>query len=305
MSGEFGGIGIIFDYDHQNETVMVSTVFENSPAHIAGLQFGDYIYAIDGTLLSDIGYLNTTYKLRGTIGTEVKITVLRDGELITLTAVRDKVVQKSVTYTLLDDGIAYVKITTFKTNTLEQFKEAIDALVADGAVGIVFDLRNNTGGYLDTVLKILSYLLPSGRTIITYQVKNGTKYNRTTSADGYTEAGEAIDSVIDLPMAVICNDYTVSAAEIFTSTIRDYRNTRLLDAVIVGEVTFGKGVIQSSSKYTDGSTITLTTAYYLPPLGVSYHGIGITPDVIVEPTDDVDNQLDAAISNLKTLINFN
>ncbi len=305
MSGEFGGIGVILEYDHQNETVMVSTVFENSPAHIAGLKFGDYIYAVDGTLLSDMGYLNTTYKIRGEIGTEVKITVLRDGELITLTAIRNTVVEKSVNYKLLDGGIAYVEITTFKANTLDQFKEAVDALVAGGAVGIVFDLRNNTGGYLDTVAKMLSYLLPSGKSIVTYQVKNGTKYNLTTSADGYTETGEVIDSVIDLPMAVICNGYTASAAEIFTSVIRDYRNTRLLDAVIVGEVTFGKGIMQASSKYTDGSTITLTTAYYLPPLGVSYHGIGITPDVIVEPTDDVDNQLDAAISNLKTLLNDN
>ena len=151
---------------------------------------------------------------------------------------------------------------------------------------------------------MLSHLVKSGTPIVSYQYKSGVKYVLTSGNDSI-DPSTTYDSVVNLPMAVICNGYTASAAEIFTSVIRDYRDTGDMTAVIVGEKTYGKGVMQSSFKNSDGSSITMTTAYYNPPSDVNYHGIGITPDVIVEASDINDVQLERAIYELKNLINNN
>lgn len=306
MSGKFGGIGVMVEYDHQAETVMISTVFDGSPAEIAGILTGDYIYAVNGVTLEEIGYLNAVYKIRGEIGTSVQITLIRDGEPITVTAIRGEVVETSVSYEILDDGIAYVKITTFNDNTDEQFKQVMDELLTLSVRGIVFDLRNNTGGYLDSVVNMLSYILPTGKLIVSYQYKynkNGASVERLSHDDSYG-IGEPTDSVIDLPMVVITNGYTASAGEIFASVIRDYAAAGELCATLVGEKTFGKGIMQGSFiYYSDGSSLTVTTAYYNPPSGVNYHDIGIIPDVPVEQVGDGDLQLDIAIIELELLVN--
>ncbi len=304
MSGKFGGIGIVVEYDHQDETIMVSTVFESSPAGTAGLRVGDYIYSIDGVTVKDAGYLNAVYKIRGEIGTSVSITVLRDGKELSFTIMRAEVVEESVSYEITDDNIGYIKITTFKNNTDEQFKDAVDALRKEGVSGIIFDLRDNTGGYLDTVVNMLSYILPSGKTIVSYQYKNGIKYILKSTDDSYG-SGTPTDSVLDLPMAVIVNGYTASAAEIFTSVIRDYRDAGELDALIVGERTFGKGIMQSLFTHSDGSSVAITTAYYNPPSDENYHNEGILPDVEAALSAEGDAQLDTALSEIKKLINGN
>ena len=306
MSGKFGGIGVMVEYNHNDESIMVSTVFPDGPADKAGFKVGDFIHAINGELISDIGYLKAVNKIRGEIGTEVSVTVLRDGEPLELVAIRAEVVEQSVTYEITEDNIGYVVVTTFKDNTDEQFAEAIDALREAEVDGIIFDMRNNTGGYLETVVNMVSYLLPSQKTVISYQYKGKEKVTLYTKADRVDpETLVPYDSVVDLPMVVLCNEYTASAAEIFTSVIRDYRNEGLLDATIVGTLTYKKGIMQSSYvNLSDNSYITLTVAYYNPPCGVNYHGIGITPDVEVELLEGEDNQYERAVTELKELIDI-
>ncbi len=299
MSGKFGGIGVIVEYNHDEESIMVGTVYIDSPADKAGIKSGDYIYAIDGKTVEELGYLNAVYYVRGEIGSEVELTLIRNGEYVTVTAVREEVEEINVDYELDEESkIGYIQIVQFKDNTYDQFVKAIDYMEANGAKGIVFDLRNNPGGYLHSVTDVISYLIPSGNTVVSYQYKGKGKTVYTTGSDGFKG-----DHVVDLPFVVICNEYTASAGEIFTAALRDYDDQGLLSATIVGTRTFAKGIMQNTYYYIDQSSITMTVAYYDPPSGVNYHGTGVTPDVVVENTDSqVDLQLEAAYSEMQKLL---
>ena len=304
MSGKFGGIGVTIELDYINETARITEVGIDSPAEHAGLAVGDYIYAVDDRLLSDIGFLNVAYYTRGEVGQDVKITVKRGDELMSFTITRDVIVEKTVEYSLDEKKIGYIRVSSFKGNTYEQFVEAIDYMESAGAVGIIFDMRNNPGGYLDTVTDMLSYILPSDREIVSYDYKNGTHVSLKSEDDKHPKTGAVSDHTVDLPMAVICNEYSASAAEIFTATIRDYRDMSLLTAVTVGQTTYKKGIMQASFTYKkDGSSVTLTIAYYAPPSGECYHGVGITPDYQVEITEDADSQYNEAHRLLLDLVN--
>lgn len=302
MSGKFGGIGVMVEYNHDDETIMVGTVYPDSPAHKAGVQTGDYIHAIDGKTVEELGYLNAVYYVRGEIGSTVELTLIRNGEYIVASMKREEVQEINVSYKLDEETkIGYVQIVQFKANTYDQFVEAIDYMEANGAVGIVFDLRNNPGGYLNSVTDVISYIIPSGHTVVSYQYKGQGKTVYTTGSDGAKG-----DHVVDLPFVVLCNEYTASAGEIFTAALRDYDDQGLLSATIVGTKTYAKGIMQSTVYYLDQSSITLTVAYYDPPCGVNYHGVGVTPDVVVENSDStVDLQLEAGYSEMLKLLGAN
>lgn len=302
MSGEFGGIGVLVEYIHEDESIIVNTVYPGSPAEKAGVKSGDYIYAIDDKTVEELGYLNAVYHVRGKIGTTVELTLIRGGEFVTLSMVRAKVEEINVDYEIeKESGIAYVQIVQFKGNTYDQFVEAIDAIEAAGAKGIVFDLRGNPGGYLNSVTSVISYLIPNGHTVVSYKENNKDPYFYTSTDDNKDG-----DHVVDLPFVVICNELTASAGEIFTAALRDYDEQKILRATIVGTTTYKKGIMQNTYTYFDGSSITTTIAYYDPPCGINYHGIGVTPDVIVENTDsEIDLQLDVAYAEMQKLINTN
>lgn len=301
MSGKFGGIGVLVEYNHDDESIMINTIYPGSPAEKAGAKPGDYIYAIDGKTVDELGYLNAVNYVRGEIGSKVELTLIRDGQYVTLSMTREEVEEINVTSEIDENKIGYVQIVQFKENTYDQFVEAIEYLEENGAVGIVFDLRNNPGGYLSSVTSVISYLIPNGNTVVSYQYK-GQKSTVYTTQDDNKDG----DHVVDLPFVVICNEYTASAGEIFTAALRDYDEQRLLDATIVGTTTYAKGIMQNTYYYLDQSSITMTVAYYNPPSGVNYHGIGVTPDVIVENTDStVDLQLEAAYSEMQKLLNAN
>ena len=305
MSGKFGGIGVVVEYDYDKATIMVKTVYIGSPAEKSGMCVGDYIYAVDGKTISELGIDNTVYHIRGEIGTYVNLTLIRNGQFVDVSVQRAEVEEINVSYELdSNTKIGYVRIVAFKGNTFEQFAKAIDSLEEQGAKGIVFDLRGNPGGYLQSVCDVISYLIPNDKTIVTYQYK-GSNSTRLVSENDDTSSGQTLDRIVNLPMVVICNQYTASAGEIFTSAIRDYRNEGLIKATIVGTTTYGKGIMQNTYSYADGSSITMTVAYYNPPCGVNYHGIGITPDISVELTSEGDTQLDAAYDAIKNLINAN
>lgn len=297
MSGKFGGIGVMVEYNDLDESIMISTVYPDSPAEKAGVKTGDYIYAVDGKTIEELGYTNAVNYVRGEVDTPVELTLIRNGEKITVTAIRKLVEELNVVMDIDEErNIGYVQIVAFKDNTFDQFKEAIDELESTGVDGIIFDLRGNPGGYVDSVLSVISYLIPDGQTVISYQCKGYDEIFRyAKDKDG--------DHSVDLPFVVICNEYTASAGEIFTAAIRDYRNDKLIEATIVGTTTYGKGIMQSSYPYPfDQSTVTFTIAYYNPPCGENYHGIGVKPDVEVELTGDTDTQLEAAITELEKLI---
>ena len=297
MSGKFGGIGVMVEYNEQDETIMVNTVYPDSPAEKAGIKVGDYFYKIDGKTVEELGYTNAVNYVRGEIGTSVELVMLRNGEYVTVTAVRAEVEELNVVYSIDEEkNLGYVQIVAFKANTFDQFKEAIDALETARVDGIVFDLRNNPGGYVDSVLAVISYLVPNEVPVMSYQYKGYDRIELVSQDEGE-------DHKLSLPCVVICNEYTASAGEIFTAAIRDYRDKEMLDAKIVGVTTYGKGIMQSSYYYPlDQSTVTFTVAYYNPPYGDNYHGIGVEPDVIVEITNESDTQLEAAINELEKLV---
>ena len=306
MSGKFGGIGVVVETNYNDGTMLVTSVYIDSPADKAGFKVGDYIAKVNGTPISEIGITNVIYEIRGKIGTTVTITVERDGALLDLVATREQITEKTVSYEITEEGYGYIAVTDFKGNTDEQFIEAVDALEAAGVKGIIFDMRNNLGGYLDTVCNMLSYIVPTNTRILSYRYKNSNE-KVITAKDDTTSKGEVCDHVITVPMVVLCNEFTASAAEIFTSAIRDYRDDGILKAKTIGMVTYKKGIMQSTYNYAiDGSSVTLTVAYYNPPCGVNYHGIGVAPDIAVELDDSgTDNQFATAKNELKALINAN
>ncbi len=307
MSGTFGGIGIEIEYNHIEETLLVNRIFEGGPAEAGGMKVGDYIIGVDGMTFEEMGgYANVVYYVRGEVGTTVTVKVDRKGEILDLTMTRALITEVLVDYYLTEEGYGYVRIASFKEKTLEQFQMAIEALEELGAVGFIFDVRSNPGGYVYSVVDVMSYILPSDKAVISYEYKNSPTGYDTTHDDVlvWDEEKNEFDHTINLPMVIICDEYTASAGEIFVACLRDYEAEGLIDdVVIVGQTTFGKGIMQGSVEYRpDKSYVTLTVAYYNPPSGVNYHGIGIAPDVEVALSETEDTQLTEAINQLKTLL---
>ena len=309
MSGKFGGIGVQVEYDHTKQTILVNQVFADGPAAKAGMKVGDYIVGVDGKEFDELGgYQNVIYHIRGDEGTVVTVTVDRNGTRIDIVITRAIIVETSVSYKLTEEGYGYIMISSFKDNTAEQFREAVEALEDEGAIGYIFDVRSNPGGYVHSVVEILSYILPSNKKLISYKTKRNvsTSYYYSTEDVLTADEGTSGDHIITLPMVVLCNEYTASAGEIFVAALRDYDGLveDIIDVTIVGKTTFGKGIMQSSFGYPlDKSYVTITIAYYNPPSEVNYHGIGIAPDVFVEYDDSGDDQLDEAIKQLGILLN--
>jgi len=320
MSGEFGGIGIQVEYNSVENTARIIAVFADSPAEAAGFKIGDYVHAVNGESIEEIGYVDAMDNIRGEIGTAVTVTVKRDGNLIDLTATRALVTEQTIHYEMTEEGYGYIAISGFKDNTAGQFAFAVESLKHEGAKGIIFDVRNNPGGYVHAVCEMISYLVPTGTDIMSYQYKGRPKQLLQSTTDSVPvldgdgkqaldDKGEPVftecDSTLLIPMVIICNEYTASSAEIFTSALRDYRNDGMIEATIVGTTTYKKGIMQSTMSYTDGSSITLTVAYYAPPSGVNYHGIGVEPDEYTPLGEDSDTQYEKAIEELEKLLNAN
>lgn len=288
MSGSFYGIGVVITHNREKNTVTVNEVYTESGAEEAGILPGDLIIGSDGNRLEDVGYDKTVEALRDDSKLTVDVTVLRGDAELTFTVTKKELVEQSVRYSIDENKIGYIKISSFKRNTFAQFKEAVDFMVANGAVGIIYDLRSNPGGLLVSVVNMLSYISPDETTIVSF-------------SNNYDKPKKDSDShSLNLPSVIICNESTASAGELFTSAMRDFDDTfGYFDVTLVGAKTYGKGVMQSSFSLGDGSYLTLTVAYYNPPSGVNYDGVGITPDV--EVSDDA-LRLDVAYEEILKLI---
>jgi carboxyl-terminal processing protease len=255
------------------------------------------IQAIARKTVDEIGYTKAVNHIRGKIGTTVDITLLRGEDLVDVTATRALVEEINAEYEIDEENnLGYVRIVAFKANTFDQFKKCIDELEAAGVDGIIFDLRNNPGGYVYSVVSVVSYLIPDGYPVVSYRYNGRDKIVQISEDEGE-------DHSLDIPFVVICNENTASAGEIFTSAIRDYRNEGIVDATIVGTTTYKKGIMQNTYYYNlDNSSVTFTIAYYDPPCGINYHGIGVSPDVEVDYSETEDTQLKVALEELEKLI---
>ncbi len=285
--GEYVGVGVTIQRDEQTDELRIIALNPTGPAQEVGLTVDDIIYAVDGQLVSELGYNAAVNAVRGEIGTDVTITVRRGEQLLDFTITRRALVDITVQYSI-SDGIGYIKITEFKANTYDQFCDAIDAMEAAGVRGVIYDLRDNPGGSLAAVTNSLAYLVPVGTRIASFS----TYMSPIDSTNEHT---------FTPPSVVLCNENTASAGELFTSAMRDFSTPAfgVQNAVTVGTKTFGKGIMQSTFSLYDDSSITVTVAKYNPPSGVNYHGEGIIPDHIVEQTGEGDAQLDYAYELLR------
>lgn len=283
-SGEFSGIGATMSKNTASEEITVVNVYKDSPADKAGLKDGDILYQVDGKDTAGQELDTVVSWIKGEKGTDVSLSVIRDGEEITTVATRDVIQVQTVEYEMKENSIGYIMVSEFDDVTYEQFKEALADLEAQGMAGLIIDLRSNPGGNLVTVTDMLKLLLPEG-IIVSTKDKYGNVEEIT--CDGKNEFTK--------PLAVLVNQYSASASEIFAGAVQDYGTGQ-----IVGITTYGKGVVQQLMDLRDGTYLKLTIAEYYTPSGRSINGEGVTPDVEVEyeyNADDpqADNQLEKAL----------
>lgn len=276
VEDSYVGIGVVISVDEEAEKIVVVAPTEDSPAREAGVKPGDYIIAVDDEPFSGEEMSECVAKIKGgKAGTKVKLTVERDSTLDDIEIERREIMANSVRSEVLDDDIGYVRITEFNTSddksdndTYTEFKENIEELKSKGIKSLIIDLRDNPGGVLSVVVDVADYLLPEG--IVTYtETKTGKR------RDYKSDARE-----LDMPMVVLINENSASAAEILTGALQDYDK-----AEIVGQTSFGKGIVQTVYPFSDGSGMSMTIAKYYTPKGVCIHGIGIEPDYEVSLPD--------------------
>ena len=287
-NGTFYGIGSVCQLSEEGGILLVD-VYDNGAGYKAGLRTGDRIVKVDDTDVTDMDLSSAVALVKGEKGTTVRLGIVREGVTCDYTVVRDEVEVQTVSYAMTDDSIGYIAVSQFESVTAKQFKAAIEDLKAQGAKGIVIDIRNNPRGLLTTVVTMLKYILPNGLIVYT-EDKAG---NRKEYSDSDNEE-------LDIPLAVLVNGNSASASEIFAGAIQDYKK-----GIIVGTQTYGKGIVQTLKPLTDGSAIKFTIAKYFTPKGQDIHGNGVTPDVVVEfdKNADEDTQFNAAIDSLKAVMN--
>lgn len=286
--GEYSGIGAVMSQNLETGVITMVNVYEDSPAEKAGFKNNDILYKVNGKDISTEDISKVVNKIKGEEGTEVTITVLRDGKEYEATATREKLEAHTIEYEMKEDHIGYVRVTEFDMVTYNQFVEAITDLKKQGMKGIIIDLRGNPGGNLSTVCQMLDYILPEG--LIVYTEDKDGKREVMTSDEEHK---------LEMPMTVLVDGRSASASEIFAGAIQDYQL-----GTLVGTTTYGKGVVQQLFDLKDGTCLKLTIAEYFTPKGRNIHEKGIKPDVEVEyqydkNNADADNQLDKAIEVLK------
>ena len=282
-SGEYCGIGVLISRNTNTGEIVIKRVYSGSPAEEAGLQKGDLITALDGQLLKNMGLEDLSAIVLGEEGTDILVTVLRNGETIDFNITRREIQMDTVSYEMKEDGIGYISIEEFDDVTPDQVKNALNDLMGQGMKGIVLDLRNNPGGGLRSLTKIVSMFVEGKKLFLYSETKDGEREN-------YYTTGDVI--LPDLPMVILIDQGSASAAEAFTGAMKCFGR-----ATLVGTTTFGKGIMQSIFSLKDGSALKITTGKYFLPDGNNIHKIGIEPDYEVEAAveGDIDPQLEKAL----------
>ena len=274
MKNAYVGVGITITQPEDRSGLNVEQVTAGGPAEEAGVLAGDFIVAVDGTEIAgmDIGDIKT--RIQGQVETTVELTVHRGEETLNITVTRREIKTAVATGQMLTEDVGYVRIVNFNTNCTTETIAAIEELVAQGAKKLVFDVRNNPGGYASELVKVLDYLLPEGK-VFTRVDYTGKETTDMSDAD-----------FLDMPMAVLVNGNSYSAAEFFAAALREYDA-----AVVVGEKTCGKGYFQVTYQLPDGSAVGLSIGKYYTPKGESLAEVGITPDNVVPVKDEVAAQI--------------
>ncbi len=295
LRGNMTGIGIRVFLNSETSEMTVFEVMSGSPAEGAGVLRGDIIDSVNGIPYSELQYEGAYNELVGEADTSVSFSVKRGEEIFDFKVVRTQFEQQTVSYKICesDPAIGYIKIYSFDTATTNQFKNAVEKLLEMGAESLIFDVRNNPGGTLESISQILDYLLPEGPII------------RMVSKSKETHELKSDAAELSVPMVVLADSSSASAAELFTSALMDYNK-----ATFIGTKTYGKGTVQTNYPLSDGSALHISTQFYLPPYSDSFDGIGIVPDIEVELSEESqknfymlteaeDEQLSAALDYLK------
>ena len=286
-SGELVGLGLTLAQD-ESGYILITEIIPGSPALDSGLTEGDIITKVEGIDVKDMSFSEAVDSMRGSEGSNITLTVRREGKDTDYTFTRRSIEVKSVTGEMLSGYVGYIKISSFRKNTPEQFIEVLERLNANGANALIFDLRDNPGGLVTALEECLDPLLPEGA-IATADYK-----------DGHSETIVYSDeSELDMPMVVIVNENTASSAELFAASLHDFGK-----AQIVGTQTYGKGVMQETSEFEDGGAVVLTVAEVKTTLSDTYNKIGISPDFPVEnEEEDFDSQYYKALEVIQMLLN--
>ena len=286
-TGQYKGIGVIVSQNPDTLEIEVLEVYTESPAEEVGMLAGDILKAVDGEDITRMQLNDVVGLIRGEEGTSVTVTVYRPKEdkSYDLQMERREVKVNTVYTMMLDEKIGYLELTEFDVVSPDQFTAGMQKLYDEGMKGLVLDLRGNPGGDLDSLLAIAEQIMPEG-TILTIDY---TVYGEEV----YTATGE---HELQIPLVVLVDGNTASAAEVLTGAIKDHKK-----GTIIGTQTFGKGIVQTIFPIGDDTAIKLTVADYYTPSGANIHGVGIAPDIVLEPDPEAeeDNQLAAAMEEIE------
>ncbi|MCI8584449.1 MAG: S41 family peptidase [Lachnospiraceae bacterium] len=274
-NGSYSGIGAMLSQDYNTGIITVVRAFEGSPAAEAGMQTDDILYKVKGEEVTGKDLSLVVTDLKGEEGTDVELSILRGTDVMDLTITRRNIEVPTVESRMVEGEIGYIAITEFDDVTDEQFFAALDALEAQGMKKLIIDLRDNGGGLVDVTCAILDRLLPEGLIVYT-EDKYGNRQEEKSDAENYF-GGE---------MAVLVNGNSASASEIFAGAIKDYGM-----GTLIGTQTFGKGIVQSLFPLSDGSAIKITVSRYYTPEGNNIHEVGIEPDIVLEPAEDSEDDV--------------
>lgn len=293
LQGVFGGIGAWISTDKTTGYPKIAGVIDDTPAQKAGLREDDIIYKVDGEDCAGMSTDEVVSKVRGEVGTDVTLTIARSGEpdYLEITITRDTISEQMVSSKVTDEDsrIGYLALAEFTEVATDQFKDALSDLYDQGIQALILDLRGNPGGEVDVVTSIANEIIPKGL-VFYMEARDGDKTEYT--ADGKDE--------MQIPLVVLVNGNSASASEILSGAIQDSGK-----GIILGEQTYGKGVVQTVYNLTDGSAVKLTVAHYFTRNGNDINKVGITPDVKVDfdssayYQDGTDNQYQKAVELLQ------
>lgn len=263
------GVGITIQAVEDGSGYLILEVIAGGPGEEAGLQVQDLLIAVEDTDIRELDITQVRDLVKGKEGTSVNLTVLRQGTHQTFCVERRKVMTPVATFEMLEDNIGLITIENFDDRCAEEAIDAIETLLTNGAEKLIFDVRHNPGGYAHELVELLDYLLPEGELF------------RTVRYDGREEVDTSDADCLEIPMAVLVNSGSYSAAEFFAAALSEYEA-----AVVVGEPTVGKGYFQTTYRLTDGSAVALSIGKYYTPKGVSLAETGLTPDVVVQVEEE-------------------
>ena len=294
MSGSFEGIGAVVNMNDNGQLEIVQT-FEGKPAARAGLKPGDIVLAVDDRVIEDMGIFEAVALIRGPAGSVAHLMIKRQGvaEPFVVEVVREKIEMSVVESKMLDDDIAYLKLSEFNAQATSKLKMHLQSLLAEKPSGLIFDLRDNPGGYLNVSVEIGSQFIGEGPILV-------EKFKDDEDRDYPAQRG-GLATDADMPLVVLVNGGSASASEIVAGAIQDTGR-----GVLIGEQTLGKGSVQLSHYLSDGSELRVTIARWFTPNGRAIHGEGLAPDIQVDMTDEDieagrDPQLQRAIEYLQGL----